>query len=57
MPYTKKLYITHINQEFEGDVTFPEIDMKEWKVVSREKGLKDEKNPYDYEFVNYERIS
>ena len=57
MPYTKKLYITHINQEFEGDVTFPEIDMAEWKVVSKEKGLKDEKNPYDYEFVNYERIN
>ena len=56
MPYSSKLYITHINQEFEGDVTFPEINLKEWKVVSRERGLKDEKNPYEYEFVNYERI-
>ena len=56
MPYANKLYITHINQEFDGDVTFPQINKDEWKPVFREKGLKDEKNPYDYEFVNYERI-
>ncbi len=56
MPYADKLYITHINQEFDGDVTFPEISKDEWKVVSREKGITDDQNPYDYEFVNYERI-
>ena len=56
MPYANKLYITHINQEFDGDVTFPQINKDEWKPVFRKKGLKDEKNPYDYEFVNYERI-
>lgn len=56
MPYADKLYITHINQEFDGDVTFPEIKKEEWKVVSSTKGIKDEQNPYDYEFVNYERI-
>ena len=56
MPYCTKMYITEINQEFEGDVSFPEINMNEWKVTEREKGLKDEKNPFDYEYVTYERI-
>ena len=56
MPYCSKMYITEINQEFEGDVSFPKINMKEWKVESREKGLKDEKNPYDYEYVTYARV-
>lgn len=56
MPYCKKMYITEINQEFDGDVSFPEINMSEWKVTEREKGLKDEKNPFDYEYVTYERI-
>ena len=56
MPYCKKMYITEINQDFEGDVYFPEIDMNKWKVVKREKGIKDEKNPYEYEYVNYELI-
>lgn len=55
LPKADKLYITKINQEFEGDVYFPEIDEKVWKVVETEKGLKDEKNPYDYEYVTYER--
>ncbi len=56
MPYCNKMYITEINQEFEGDVSFPEINMKEWKIESKEKGIRDEKNPYDYEYVTYVRI-
>ena len=56
MPMCSKMYITEINQDFEGDVSFPEINMNEWNVTEREKGLKDEKNPFDYEYVTYERI-
>ena len=56
MPYCKKMYITEIDKNFEGDVSFPEIDPKEWMVVKREKGLKNEKNPYDYEYVTYQRV-
>ena len=39
MPYVNKLYITKINQDFEGDVYFPEIKEAEWKEISKEKGL------------------
>ncbi len=54
MPYTNKMYVTRIDQEFEGDVYFPEIK-KEWKEIEREKGKKNEKNPYDYEYITYIR--
>jgi len=55
MPYANKMYITQIDQEFEGDVSFPEINKEEWNIVEVQKGLKDEKNPYDYTYVTYVR--
>ena len=53
MPYSNKMYITKINQDFEGDVYFPEIKEEIWKEISREKGLKNEENPFDYEYITY----
>ena len=47
------MYITKINHDFEGDVYFPEITEKDWEIVSTEKGLKDEENIYEYEYINY----
>ena len=55
MPHANKMYITEIDQEFDGDVSFPEINKEEWNIVEVEKGLKDEKNPYDYNYVTYSR--
>ena len=55
MPYANKMYITKINQSFEGDVYFPEIKDEEWKELSKEKGIKNEENPFDYEYITYVR--
>ena len=54
-PFADRLYITLINAEFEGDTHFPEFNENEWELTSCEKGAKDEKNPYDYEFCLYKR--
>ena len=56
MPYAKKMYITEINKEFDGDVYFPEINKEEWKVINREEGPEDNENDFVYEYVTYERI-
>lgn len=55
--FVDRLYITFINEQFEGDTFFPTIDMNEWELISREQGLQDEKNPYRYEFLIYEKLS
>ena len=55
MPLCNKMYVTEINQDFDGDVSFPVIDLNEWKVVEREKGPEDGINSFDYEYVTYVR--
>lgn len=56
MPYATKLYITKIYQDFQGDTYFPEIDLQKWQVTSSQKGIKNEDNPYEYEYINYEKL-
>ena len=56
MPYTTKMYVTQINQDFEGDVFFPKIDLEKWEIVERKKGLQDENNNLDYEYITYKKI-
>lgn len=55
LPYVDRLYITKIHQQFDGDVYFPDIDWSNFQIVARKKGVRDEKNPYDYEYLDYEK--
>lgn len=53
MPYCKKLYITEVLKEFDGDTSFPKIG-KEWKLIykSEEKNYKN----LQYIFTEYIRV-
>lgn len=55
LPFADRLYITKIDASFPGDTFFPSFYEEDWRLVSSEKGPKDEKNPYDYVFLLYER--
>jgi dihydrofolate reductase len=55
MPITQRIYLTRIHAEIEGDTYYPEPDWSEWFEVSRTEHGKDEKNPYDYDFLVFER--
>jgi len=48
-----KLYLTFIDLDVEGDTQFPDFEKLNIKEIKREHHQKDEKNPYDYEFVDY----
>ncbi len=54
-PYADRLYITLIDEDFSGDTYFPEIHEEKWQLISKTDGVKDEKNPYRYEFLVYEK--
>ena len=51
----QKLYITQINQDFDGDAYFPEINDNKFKIIEQIKGPKDENN-FDYYYITYQRI-
>ena len=37
MPFSKKMYVTRIDESFDADAFFPEINDKEWKIIEKEK--------------------
>jgi len=52
-----KLYITRIHASFpEADVFFPSINLHDWKETGRETFPADEKNPYSFTFLEYEKM-
>ena len=53
MPYVKKLYVTEIHRDFEGDTFFPKINPEIWKEISRAKGPADGENHFEYDYVVY----
>lgn len=55
LPFADRLYLTRIEDDFEGDTFFPEIDIVEWQIKSWEPGILDEQNPYVYDFEVYDR--
>ncbi len=52
----QRFYFTIIHEDIDGDVSFPEIDLKQWQEVSREKFSADQHNPYSFSFVMMDRI-
>lgn len=53
--YTRKLLITRIYANFEGDSFFPDINTEKWELIEMEEHEPDEKNPYRYAFLTYKR--
>lgn len=50
-----QVYMTIVDEEFEGDTTFPELPSS-WYISKEEKFLSDDKNPYNYSFILYEKF-
>lgn len=51
----KRIYLTRVKGEPEGDTFFPELDRKEWYLVSEEDHEADANNSYPYSFQIWER--
>lgn len=50
-----QLLITEVDLNPEGDAFFPPIDYQAWREVSRQHHAVDEKHPYSFDFVCYQK--
>ena len=55
LPRADRLYLTYVENSFEGDAWFPDFDLQQWRIIASEEHSADEKNPSDYRFVTYAR--
>jgi dihydrofolate reductase len=50
-----RMYITHIEQAFDGDTFFPKVDFSQWASVTIMTHVKDEENPHNFKVIQYEK--
>ncbi|MEG0794983.1 MAG: dihydrofolate reductase [Odoribacter sp.] len=50
-----RLYLTKVHTSPEGDTFIPNIDLDEWDLICQEGYEADEKNEYNYTFIDYQR--
>lgn len=55
LPLASRMYLTFVEGDFEADTYFPEFDLNEWREVERTFRPADQQNPYDLNFVIFER--
>lgn len=51
----RRIHMTRVNADLDGDTFFPEIDPKKWKLVSQKNYEADAKHAYNYSFQVWER--
>lgn len=55
LPYTKKLYITHVDKYADGDTSFPIIEKKEFELEEKSEVMFSTTEQCDFYFANYIR--
>lgn len=55
LPLAHKMYLTLIDEDFEGDTYFPEFDWEDWQETDRAENQLDKESPYKYTFVTLRR--
>ena len=55
LPRVDRLYLTYVENSYQGDAWFPDFDIEEWQLIASEEHRADAKNSSDYRFVTYQR--
>ena len=57
LTYAKRIELTRLYHNFEGDTTFPQIDKNIWKEVKNIKMFDIENHNYNFSFITYDKIN
>ena len=57
LEYSKRIELTRVHHNFEGDTIFPEIDKEIWKEVKKIKMFDIENHDYNFSFITYDKFS
>ena len=52
-----RMYVTHIDEYFDGDTFFPDINYESWKISKILDHSKDESNPHDFKIMVYDKLN
>jgi dihydrofolate reductase len=55
LKFANRIYLTEIDTTIEGDTFFPEFDQEEWVETKRTHHPVDEKHPFAFDFVIYDK--
>ena len=55
LPVARRIYLTRVHAEFDGDTEFPVLDDSEWQLVSTESHSADAQHLYAFDFMVFER--
>ncbi len=56
LPRADRMYLTLVEVEVAGDAHFPAYVPDEWELVEVTRHEADEKNPYPYQFLTFDRV-
>ena len=51
-----KVELTRVHTTIDADTFFPEIDLKDWRLIAEEFHPKDEKHQYDFTYLTYVKV-
>lgn len=55
LPLADKLYLTIVHHSYDGDTSFPQLDLTEWQELQREEFAHGEEFEYPFSFIDYRR--
>lgn len=56
LPRATHIYLTRVHAAIDGDVRFPELDMRQWRETARSEHMVDARHEYAMSFITLERV-